>query len=443
MGTDWSRPTKYIVAVGLALLGIYVLYLSRPVIPLLILAALLAVIVRPLINWLHHGLGLPRGLAVAIAYLGLVFIVPLALLLAVPAIVNAVNYVISLDYQTIFQNTREWLLSTLTSIQEAQLPVAALDAYVGQLSGALIEALQQVTPAEAPESPPVGAILQSLGGALTATFDAAAGLVGAVVSQIALLIFMFLASIHISLSAHRYRDAFLDLAPAAYRAEFDLLLERIVRMWSAFFKGQLTLMVMIGILSWLGLTVLGVPGALSLGIIAGLLEIIPNIGPVLAAIPAVIVALLQGSTHLAIGNLGIALMVIAFYVLLQQVENNLIVPRVLGGAVELPPLIVISGVLVGASVAGILGTLLATPVIASAREILRYIYDKLQGKDPFPPGEMVEELEKEPPSRLQQALEQLVQRLSRRRPPASQPDKVDKSPLSHRDPGTKSAGRDE
>lgn len=443
MGTDWSRPTKYIMAVALALLGVYVLYLSRPVIPLLILAALLAVIVRPLINWLHHGVRLPRGLAVAIAYLLLVFIIPLALLLAVPAIVNAVNYVISLDYQAIFQDTREWLLASLTSIQEAQLPVAALDAYVDQLSGALIEALQQVTPAEAPESPPVSDILQSLGGALTATFGAAAGLVGTVVSQIALLIFMFLASIHISLSAHRYRDAFLELAPAAYRAEFDLLLERIVRMWSAFFKGQLTLMMLIGILSWLGLTVLGVPGALSLGIIAGLLELIPNIGPVLAAIPAVIVALLQGSTHLALGNLTIAFIVIAFYMLLQQVENNFIVPRVLGGAVELPPLIVISGVLVGASVAGILGTLLATPVIASAREVLRYIYNKLQGKDPFPPEEMAKEVDEKPPSWMQQVLERLVQQINRRRSPSSQVDEADNSPYSRRDPETKSAGREE
>jgi predicted PurR-regulated permease PerM len=131
------------------------------------------------------------------------------------------------------------------------------------------------------------------------------------------------------------------------------------------------------------------PGALYLGIIAGLLEIVPTIGPIIAAVPAVIVALVQGSAYLPIGNLAFAGLIILFYLLVQQVENNLIVPRVLGDAVELPPLVVMTGAVVGASVGGILGVMLATPVIATGRVILGYLYRKLLDQEPFPTEEIV------------------------------------------------------
>jgi len=155
--------------------------------------------------------------------------------------------------------------------------------------------------------------------------------------------------------------------------------------WTAFFRGQVTLMIIIGVVVWIGLLILGVPGAMSLAIVAGLLEVIPNLGPVVATIPAVIVALLQGSTYLPVNNFVLALIVIGFYVLVQQLENSIIVPRVLGDAVELPALVVMSGVLVGGTTFGILGALLATPVVAMGREVLSYTYRKLQGLPPFPP----------------------------------------------------------
>ena len=125
------------------------------------------------------------------------------------------------------------------------------------------------------------------------------------------------------------------------------------------------------------------PGALYLGIIAGLLEIIPTLGPIIAAVPAVIVALIQGSVSLPISHLAFAGLIILFYILVQQLENNLIVPRVLGAALELSPLIVMTGIVVGASVGGILGALLATPVIATGREVLHYIYRKMQVQEPI------------------------------------------------------------
>ncbi len=391
MSTVWSKPTKYVVGIGLVMVGIYLLYLSRSLIPILVLAALIAMIVRPLIVWLHRQVRIPLSLSVALVYLGLLVLIPVGIVLVIPTLIDAVSYVLSLDYRAIVETIQQWLRSTLTAIRAAQLPLAALDDYVDRLADALLVALEQATLATESEAPSVSSILQSLGSALTTTFDVAAGVVGEVVARTALLIFTFLMSVYISLSAHTYQDALLGVVPPAYRPEVAALLTRIGRLWNSFFRGELTLMLVIGSITWLGLTLLGVPGALYLAIVAGLLEIIPNLGPVVATVPAVIVALLQGSTYLAVSPLLLAALVIGLYILVQQLENNLIVPRVLGGAVELPALIVILGVTVGASVGGVLGALLATPVIATGREVLRYCYLKLLEEEPFPAAEVTTE----------------------------------------------------
>ncbi|MDM7926087.1 MAG: AI-2E family transporter [bacterium] len=398
MSTVWSRPAKYTAGVAMALFGLYVLHLSRTVIPVLIVAGLLAMIVRPLIEWLMRRLRMRRGLAVGLVYLVLAVLVPLAVLLAVPVIANAVSWVARLDYGSIARAGSKWLESALTSIRNIRLPGAALDSAVDR---AVDSALAGMHPGPGAPSgpPPLSGLLQSLGAVLKTSFGMAAGVAGAVFSRIAMTLFMFLASVYISLSCHTWRGSFLSLLPQAHRPEWDGLLSRIDRLWGAFFRGELILMLVIGVMSGLGLAALGVPGALYLGVTAGLLEIIPNIGPIIALIPAVIVALLQGSNLLAVSPLVLAGMVIVLYVLIQQIENNIIVPRVLGGAVELPPLVIMAGVLVGTSAAGILGALLATPVLASGREILRFVHGKLMETGAAAPPDAVVQPRPDAPAR--------------------------------------------
>ncbi len=95
------------------------------------------------------------------------------------------------------------------------------------------------------------------------------------------------------------------------------------------------------------------PGAMIFGIMAGLLEVVPNLGPILAMIPAVITALIQGSNVLGpmgIDNVGFALITVGIYFLIQQLENNILVPRIIGDSINLHPIIVICAVVVGLSV---------------------------------------------------------------------------------------------
>lgn len=385
--TTWSRPTKYAVGVGLTIVGIFLLFISSSVIPLLVVAGLLAFTVRPVIGLLHHRLRLPLGIAVGLTYLVILLLLPLAALILLAAVGQALAFVVGIDYQAAIGGFVGAARGWMEGLKAWAIPLGPLDAYVDGVADAVLAALNGASQVSQPEIPPLSELAGQLGSALTVTFGAVAGLVGNVFSSAILLIFVFLSAIYFTLSAARYRDAMVAALPAAYQPEVVELLRRVGHVWVAFFRGQITLMILIGVIVWLGLTLLGVPGALSLAIIAGLLEVVPNLGPVVATIPAVVVALLQGSTYLPVNNLVLALIVVVFYVVVQQLENSLIVPRVLGEAVELPALVVMSGVLVGGSVAGILGALLATPVIATGREVLFYLYRKLLGEAPFPQGE--------------------------------------------------------
>jgi predicted PurR-regulated permease PerM len=196
------------------------------------------------------------------------------------------------------------------------------------------------------------------------------------------VVFTLLISLHMSLSIDMIRNGIKKLIPPAYETEIVALMGQIIRIWQSFLRGQLSLMVIVGVLVWFGNAILGTPQALFLGILAGLLEVIPSLGPILATIPAVILALIFGSNNAFLGldrleNWAFALIVIAFYILVQVIENQLLVPYVLGDAVDLPPLIVIIGVVIGGSAFGLLGVFLATPVISTSREVFMYLYDKI------------------------------------------------------------------
>ncbi len=131
-------------------------------------------------------------------------------------------------------------------------------------------------------------------------------------------------------------------------------------------------------------TAIGLPNAPALGLLAGVLEFIPNVGPILAAVPAILIALFQGSYWLPLSNFWFAVLVAGLYVLIQQVEANLLIPRIMGRSLNLHPLVVLVAVILGGSLAGILGVLIAAPTVATLRVLGEYIYRRLTDQEPFP-----------------------------------------------------------
>jgi predicted PurR-regulated permease PerM len=133
----------------------------------------------------------------------------------------------------------------------------------------------------------------------------------------------------------------------------------------AWVRGQVTLMFLIGLTCFIGLTALGVDYALPLALTAGILEIIPIAGPILGGIPAVLVALVTSPV--------LALAVVALYFIIQQLENNLIVPTVMRKATGLPPIVTLLSLMIGGKLAGIFGAFLAVPTVVVLQTILQEV----------------------------------------------------------------------
>jgi predicted PurR-regulated permease PerM len=383
MGAEWNRTTRYIVGIGLVLFFLYLLVLSRQVIPLFVLAALLSFLIRPVVRFTHTRLRIPKAIAVPVIYLLAVIVIGAAPLVLTPTVITAVEFLASLDYQLLVNNFYQWLRDSLTGLQEVGFYILGFHINLDSFVTPLLEGLQDTGPVIAPSLPPLSVIINSINSAFNFSFGIAFNVLGTVFSVSLSILYLFIAGIYLSLDGGRLYSTIIDNVPEEMRKEIVLLLGRLEHIWDAFLRGQLTLMFLIGMVVWLGGTALGLPGAFALGVIAGLLEIIPSVGPIVSTVPAVIVALLQGSYFLPVNNLTFALIVILFYFLVQQLENYVVVPRVLGQAVELHPLVVLTGVLIGATAFGILGALLASPTIASIIAIVRYLYRKITNKAPF------------------------------------------------------------
>ncbi len=387
----WSPETKrYVLTLSLFVLGV-LLYLSRGILPLLVWAMLIAFILNPLVNVLTR-IYIPRILAVIIVYL-----LFLAALIIVPAIVIPLVIeqvlAIRLDPQAWAVAFYEWLFRIIQQYTKGHILGYPYDftPYLGVWltwlqSGAWVKII-----------PNMGQIVAAIQSALSTAASlllGATGFAGAVVLQVFASIFAFfltlLYTFYLLLVAPRLRIGLYELFPPAYQEEIACLIDQIAQTWRRYLRGQLFLCLVIFLLTWIGLLIIGMPGAFTLALIAGALEIIPNLGPVLATIPAVAVALLQGSFQFDVPNWQFALITLGLYTIIQQLENNLLVPRIVGSAVNVHPFLVLVGIVVGAQVGGVLGAFLAAPTLATLRILAGYVHAHLLDRPPFPELLMIE-----------------------------------------------------
>ncbi len=182
----------------------------------------------------------------------------------------------------------------------------------------------------------------------------------------------------------KFIDKLDEIVPIEYQGDTRRLIYELGLIWNAYLRGQIILGIIMGVTTGITAAILGLPQPLVLGLLAGLLEFIPNIGPIIAAIPAILFALFtESSTIPGLSGLAFALIVTAAYFILQQSEALVIVPRVMGRNLDLHPFVVMVSVLFGAALAGLPGVLLAAPTIATMRLFIMYIWGKLVDRDLF------------------------------------------------------------
>jgi predicted PurR-regulated permease PerM len=396
----WSSTTKTIVILFIVILVALIVYRFQDVIPPLVIALLLAFILDPIVSFLNNRLRLSRGLASGLVILALV----IALLAAVATPAAAVPSI-----QRAVESMQEEATSVVTEISAFLRRPVEIMGYTLDLS----EFYNELTTL-------LRSFISSVAeGTLNVAINIASGFLW--------LVFILTITFYLLKDAQRIVAQLDKLPPKDYREDLVRLRLEITEVWQAFLRGQLLLGLVIAVFVTVGCMALGVRYAPVLGLIAGLLEVIPNIGPIIAALPAVLLALFQENTFMGLSNFWYAALVTGMYLVVQQIENNLIVPRVMGRSLNLHPVLVLVGVVVGGSLGGVLGILLAAPTLATLKVIGRYIFYRIYDLDPF-----AESKEDESPSkpglaeRVHKAFLKWVQ--EKREPEDAEPEEAPSEP---------------
>lgn len=362
----WSANSKRLIILVLLVLALLGLYRIRALLLPISMAIVLAYLIAPLVKWLVNHTPLSRIMAIALIYLLII-----ATLVSIPVstitpIINQANSLIRNTPQYV-QQMGELFREPIVIFDTIVIPVnqLSLDQAFASLGNNLVSIVQTVG----------GQTLTFFGGIATAT-----------ISTVGWTLLVLFLSFYLVKDYQKLIDAFIDKMPAPYHEEIQYLIHQISVTWHAFLRGQLVLCVAVGTIFFVIALIIGLPNAMILAVVAGVMELIPTFGPILAAIPAVLVALFQADGSWVgriMSPFWFAMLVLAIYGLIYQFENYYLVPRIIGHHLKLHPLAVIIGVLVGASVAGVLGILFAAPVLATARLILHYVYCKLIDRPPF------------------------------------------------------------
>lgn len=305
------------------LLGLVVVYMLRDLVVGLFISILVATALNPTITRLER-LKVPRAAAILFIYLIILSLVVLLIsTLVPPLIVQTSNLLNTLPLNGLTDNLR----GVEVSLENLQ--------YISSQLGSVVP------------------ILKVIG----STFS---GLV--TLFTFAVITFYLLLE---RKNLHKYLMVLLPKANAEKKAEE--LVDAIEKQIGGWVRGELILMFVVGSITYIGLTLLGIPYALPLAILAGLLEIVPNIGPTISAVPATLAPLLTGQNPI------LSVFVIALYILVQQLENNIIVPKVMQSAVGVHPLVTIVLIIIGLKLAGISGAILAVPLFL----VIKVFYTQL------------------------------------------------------------------
>jgi predicted PurR-regulated permease PerM len=190
-------------------------------------------------------------------------------------------------------------------------------------------------------------------------------LVGAVTLVTSIVVILALI-VYMLMDAERLRNLFLLYFPPDERAQKRRLIRRVSRRMSSWLAGQMILGLMVGTATFIGLVLLGVPYALPLAIFAAFGELIPIVGPIVSAVPALAIALIEGPWQFWA--------VLALFIVIQQVENYVLVPRVMGKKVSVSPLAVFVAFLIGATLLGIVGAIIAVPAVAIVQVLFEEMF---------------------------------------------------------------------
>lgn len=354
MSNDWSRETKLIVFVMIIILLFLGVWYVRDLFKPLITAGLIAYIMMPAVNGLKKKF---KRMTHAVA-VNLVYFIGLTLVLAIPIIlIPTLLGELKLLIADLIN-----LPTTLNSVFNKPIVLAGFSFNVQSLLPRFGETFSSF----------LNSVPENIVSVLEST------------SKNAVWFLVIMVTIYyLLLDWEKVRKWLSNIPPKKYYWDVVHLYMQIKKVWSAYLRGTLALMFIVGLVFTIIYLAIGLPGALIIGLLAGLFSIVPELGPFVSALIATAVALVEGSYFLPISNFWFAVLVLGIYVILINLKSIWLRPRIMGRSVHLHEGLVFVAIMAAIIFQGIMGALIVVPVIASAVVIARYIRRRILGVPPF------------------------------------------------------------
>jgi predicted PurR-regulated permease PerM len=353
MRETWSMPFRYIVGITSFVLLVAFLIYARDAVTNLAVAAFVAYLINPAVVYLSTRTRMTRVAAVNLVYFSAV-----VLLIGLPATLLPI---FADEAQIVIEDILD-LANQLRQTLSSPIRIGGLVFHLEEWGRGIFE-VQNAVLSPIPEQALQWLETTSVG---------------------VLWFLVILVSVHLFLSQWpAMRDWLINLAPRPYRPEMQELYNRIKRVWMAYLRGQIGLMVIVGAVFTLAWLILGIPGALVLGLVAGLFTLVPDVGPFLAMVLAAGVALLEGSTWIPLSNFWVTGIVLIVYLFLINLKNFFLRPYIMGRSVHMNEALVFIAIIIATILKGILGALLVVPLLATVVVIGGYIQRRVLGLPPF------------------------------------------------------------
>lgn len=373
----WGPFTKFLVALILVVVtGAFLVRFENMIAPL-VLAVILTYLLHPVVAGLVASTRLSWHAAVALLYL-VVIILLISLLTAVGiAIIQQTQGLIA----SVSQITTSDLPNQLQRILSAPFHFGP---FLIDISRPFSIGPFQFDFGNINYQALLNPVLGAVQPALSQTGTVIGNLAGRTAETLGWLLFILIISFYLLFDTHRLVGSFEGMVPPHYAYDARRLVGALVPIWNAFLRGQFTLALVMGTLIGLTMTILGVPYGVVLGLMAGLLQFIPIVGPLIYGTTAIAIALFQPGTWLGLSSVTHAVIVLIDIIVLQEISDNILVPRILGSRLHLHPVAILVFALIAANLAGLVGLLLSAPTLATLRLFGHYIYCKLFDLNPWP-----------------------------------------------------------
>jgi predicted PurR-regulated permease PerM len=327
--------------IALATIIVWFLYIERAILTPFILAAIFAYLFNPVVNLFSNKIKLPRSLSIIIIYALIILVV--------------VAGSISLSGR-VLEESSELTQFAVTLNKEAKHQVDVLPAWIKPTVSDTIYTLQNTKVLSSPSD--------------LSFFPKAFSKI------LSFVIFLFSAFYFLK-EGKGLRDKLLNSMPNEYKFEAEILLRKINTALGSYLRGQMFLVLLVSTILFIALSILGVKFALLLAIFSGLAEIVPIIGPIVAASVAAMIAFIGGTSNFSLIPLQTAIAVVVIYTVVRQLQDYLVNPYIMGKITKLHPLVILFAVLAGEHIAGILGLILAVPMAGILRIFLDFSLEKV------------------------------------------------------------------